>query len=386
MVLLNHQIVSLRLSKKVSVAVVLIATGCLDPYPPPLPKGEVNFLAVDGFLNSSNGLARVKLSRALPLESTSPFPPVQSASVRIARLGGTSFDLTEVAPGLYQTNRPDLQVGSSYRLELITPDRVEYQSDYVVLKQSPVLEDVSWTADEGGITIHVDSRDPTGNTRYYQWLYNETWEYDADVFSAFVVKFGTVVPRGLNDFVHVCYSSAESFRVMIGSTRHLTGDFINDYPLLYIPKASKKLSRTYSILVQQRALDETSYSYWLQLQQTSENLGGLFDPLPAESRGNIHSTTNPDKIALGYFTGGGVEEKRIFIRHGDLPDNLKVVKRRFCVNDTIPPFRIRDLADGTPLITPLGVPIPVGYVTTAKNCLDCRTEGGTLTKPSFWPN
>lgn len=150
----------------VSLAVLFILTGCLDPYPPPVAKGEINFLVVDAFLNSGNGLASVKLSRALPLEASTPYPPVLQADVRVERQDGIVFTIPEVKPGTYQVIRTDMQIGSNYRLLITTPDARNYQSDFVVLKQSPLLEDVSWTHEGDGISIHVDARDPSGSTRY----------------------------------------------------------------------------------------------------------------------------------------------------------------------------------------------------------------------------
>jgi hypothetical protein len=373
-----------RAAARTSFAVFILAVSCLDPYPPPVSNVEVNYLVVDGFLNSADGLARVKLSRALPLETEGSYPTVGQASVQVEKEDGSVFTLFESTPGIYSAVRSDLQVGSSYKLIIHTPDAKRYESDFVTLKQSPALEDVSWTQEAGGITIHVDTRDPSGSTRYYQWLYTETWEYDADKQSGFFVRNGFAVSRQAHERIDICYSTVASSKVLIGTTRDQSGDFINDYPLVFIPAGSKKLSRHYSILVQQRALDETSYNYWLQLQRTNENLGGLFDPLPTRVTGNIHRIDDSE-LVLGYFSGGGVEEKRIYIDPADLPEELRVVNRAFCPVDSVPSSFINNFRNGDALIAPYGTPIIIGYTLSTNSCMDCRSEGGVLTKPSFWP-
>ena len=253
------------------------------------------------------------------------------------------------------------------------------------MKQSPVLEDISWSPDDNGITIHVDSRDPSGTTRYYQWLYTETWEYDSDKTSSYIVRDGRAIFRNPNERINICYTTVKSSKVLISTTSDQSGDFINDYPLVHITRGSKKLSRNYSILVQQRALDESSYNYWLQLQRTTENLGGLFDPLPSQVTGNIHSTEDQTEVVLGYFSGGGVEEKRVYINHYDLPLHLRHVQRRFCPLDSIPVLQVRNMNDGEGLLDAYGVPAVVGYTYAESSCIDCRLEGGVTTKPSFWP-
>jgi hypothetical protein len=369
---------------RLGIVFILIVTGCLDPYPPPVTDAEVNFLVVDGFINSGTGEATVKLSRALPIDASEAHPPVRRAQVRVEKDDGTAIFLTENTPGNYTTVRNDLHIGSSYKL-IIQADGKEYESDFVKLKQSPVLEDLSWTQEGDGITVHVDSRDPAATTRYYQWVYTETWEYDADKESGYYARNGFAIPRQKSESIHICYSSVASSKVLIGTTQDQSGDFINDFPLVHITAGSKKLSRHYSILVQQRALDEDSYNYWLQLQRTTENLGGLFDPLPTQVTGNIHSKSDDKEVVLGYFSGGGVEERRLYINHQDLPDDLKFVKRRFCPVDSVNVQFLENYLDGDPLIGPYGTPVIIGYTVSTKACLDCRTEGGTLTKPSFWP-
>jgi hypothetical protein len=291
----------------------------------------------------------------------------------------------EVTPGTYKVNYGGLKIGSNYYLYIRTRAGDEYQSDPVQLRQSPILENVFWERDGDGITIKVDARDPGGSTRYYQWLYSETWEYDSDRASLFYVSGGTVVPRRLDERIDICYSSNESSKVLISTTRDQSGDVINDYPLVHITGGSKKLARLYSIKVQQRALDEASYNYWLQLQRTNENLGGLFDPLPSQVTGNVYSTGESKKPVLGYFSGGGVEEKRIFINNLDLPVDLRRVNRQYCPVDSILVRDIERYDEGYPVLTPYGVPVTIGYLLTTKPCVDCRTEGGVLTKPSFWP-
>lgn len=372
--------------RALSVLCLLAVSACLDPYPPPVSPANVDYLVIDGFLNSASSLASVSLSRALPLDSIADYPAEQGALVQVERTDGTVFNLPEVSAGQYEAIRPELAVGSSYRLLVRTADGQEYRSDYVTLKQSPVLEDVSWSKDGNGITIHVDSRDPSGETRYYQWLYKETWEYDSDKQSGYFVRNGFAVSRDLTgEKIHICYSSVESSKVFISTTSDQSGDVINDFPLVHIPRGSKKLSRHYSILVQQRALDEESYSYWLQLQRTTENLGGLFDPLPSPVTGNVKSVNNPREVVLGYFTGGGVEEKRIYINHYDLPVELRYINRQFCPVDSVDIGELRTRIDGDALMAPYGVPFVQGYTYSTPSCMDCRSEGGTLDKPAFWP-
>jgi hypothetical protein len=142
------------------------------------------------------------------------------------------------------------------------------------------------------------------------------------------------------------------------------------------------------MLVKQQALTEEAYNYWLSLQKTTEDLGGLFDPLPTELEGNIFCTSDPSETVIGYFSGSSVEEKRIFLTIRDLPDEVKKYNRPSCQIDTILVEDLRGAATGTLLISSIyneTYTKVIAYTTAQDMCIDCRVfGGGVLTKPDFW--
>jgi hypothetical protein len=153
---------------------------------------------------------------------------------------------------------------------------------------------------------------------------------------------------------------------------------------MFIPVRSQKITVKYSIKVQQRALTLEAYEFWTQLKKSTESLGGLFDPLPSQVLGNLHSADNSSEPVLGYFSGGQVDSKRIFIPARDIPRELRLPPIQLCPIDSIPIDQIRNYPDML-LIGSYGMPITEGYVTSSgRNCMDCRDDGGALTKPDFW--
>jgi hypothetical protein len=137
------------------------------------------------------------------------------------------------------------------------------------------------------------------------------------------------------------------------------------------------------MLVKQRALSKEAYDFYFQLKKSTESLGGLFDPMPAQVLGNLHSD-NPAEPVLGYFSGGEISEKRIFIALSDLPRDLIQLPRYNCPVDSIPVGDIRNTANIL-LINSYGPREILGYTTAAdRNCMDCRDEGGSIARPDFW--
>ncbi|HRI79399.1 MAG TPA: DUF4249 family protein, partial [Cyclobacteriaceae bacterium] len=170
--------------------------------------------------------------------------------------------------------------------------------------------------------------------------------------------------------------------LQLASTAHLTQNFVSEFPLTFIPLGSMKLSVKYSMLVSLRGVDETEYNYWQQIQKTTENIGGLYDPLPAQVLGNLHNDANASEKVLGYFSGGGIKEKRIYISFYDLPESLRWVSRGFCPLDTLKPI---DLKNSHGLLIVNILPNGAGYLYSNVDCVDCRFAGGVTTKPTFWP-
>lgn len=364
--------------------------SCLDPFEPPVSDSNVDYLVIDAFLNSGNRSVQVTLSKGLPLDApndTTSF--ISGADISVEGEDGSIIHVSQVGEGFYYASSPNIANGKRYQLRVITPENKEYLSDLVELKKSPTLDSVTWRATSDGVTIYVDSHDETGSTKYYQWVYTETWQYHSDRQSFFIwdPPTATAVPRSREQEVYTCYNNQNSTRVLISTTKQNTLDVVSDFPLALIKPGSIKLQVLYSILVQQRALDENAFNYWKNLQKTTENLGSLFDPLPSQVKGNIHNVKDGDEPVLGYFTGGEVQEKRLFIDVRELPKQLQFVIPRECKLDSIPFPELKNWKnDNMYVISTYGIPFPIGYTFTTGVCADCRELGGVLQKPDFWPN
>lgn len=370
--------------RKIYTSVLLfsaVMTGCIDPYDVPTGNEEIDILVVDGFLNSTEKSASVKLTKALALAKSTEYTNEHDALVTIEDTNGNTFYLDEKQVGRYEACALNISASTKYQLHIKTASGKEYRSELIELKQSPPIDSITWKPSPDGITIYVNAHDPTNRTRYYQWKYTETWEYNADYYSVYKIESGAVVPREANEIFYTCWNTAPSTRIMINSTLRLSSDIVHEFPLVFIERGSKKISRTYSMLLQQRALTDEAYNYWLQLQKTTESLGGLFDPLPYRLLSNVHNVADDADPVLGYFNGGSVTEKRVFIRFSDLPDYLLYIPAK-CMQDTL-----KDLTkynSSTYIIDAIGHP-PTGYLVAPTSCADCRATGGTLTKPDFWP-
>ncbi|MGC1241765.1 MAG: DUF4249 domain-containing protein [Chryseosolibacter sp.] len=363
--------------------------GCVEPYDPPLDDDDVNYLVVDGFLNATEHTATVRLTRTLPVKSEEAVPFETGAAVRVEDDHGSVYALTEIEPGKYSGDMGQVSTDRQYRLLVHTRDNREYASDFITIMESPPIDSISYAVEDGGIQFFVNTHDPSGKSKHYRWKYTETFEYHSNFYSAFMFSpQGGIAMRRPEQAINICWKTNVATEIMVGSTKHLKESVISRYPISFIPYGSLKLTVKYSLLVQQQALTEQAYDYWLNLEKSTENLGGLFDPLPSEVTGNIRSMTHPDEKVIGFFSGSTLHETRRYLRRNQLPEELWRLFRNnnYCTLDTIMLADLPTASTGTLLVDAIysmggGI---IGYTISMPHCVDCTTFGGVTAKPPFW--
>lgn len=371
-------------SRRIYTIVLIGMTSCLEPYSPPEITGSIDILVVDGFLNSSDNSATVRLSKAKPLSDETNEVIEVSALVQIEDENGNSQSLEGISGGYYSSSQMQLSAGTKYRLSIVRDDGRRYYSDFITLTTCPPIDSISWkpSAQSPGINIYANTHDDTGQTKYFQWTFDETWEYTSRYGSFYKIVNGAVALQDIP--MYRCWISKPSTAILVHSTAQLLSNTVREFPLTFIPVLSQKVSIRYSILVQQRAITKEAHDFWSQLKKSTENLGSLFDPLPSQVLGNVYSADDGSEPVLGYFSGGQVASKRIFIGFHELPLEIRLQPVLPCPVDSIPNASI-PFYSNTNLISTYGAPFPEGYTRSpGKNCMDCRDDGGNPTRPDYW--
>ncbi len=370
--------------RKVIIVLMVISASCLEPYNPPEISDSVDILVVDGFINSTDSSAIVKLTTATPLSAPDDIDTGVSALVQIEDEEGNAQTLIEVSSGYYALTKMQISTLKKYRVYIVRENDRRYYSEFINLTTCPPIDSVSFkiSRQSPGVNILVNTHDDSGNSEYFQWTFDETWEYTSKYGTGFKLVGGVVVPNDLD--VHRCYITKPSTEIHVSSTNHLSTNVVRDYPLVFIPVGSQKVSAKYSILVQQRTITKEAYDFWTQLKKSTESLGGLFDPLPSQVLGNVYSANDTSEPVLGYFSGGQVQEKRFFLLFSELPMEVRKQPTIPCQIDSLDFMELSFYPDIS-LIGSYGETLPEGYTTSyGKNCMDCRDDGGVLTRPDFW--
>jgi hypothetical protein len=369
---------------------VVFLSNCVEPYFPPTSDLNSHYLVIDAFLNGTSGSASVMISHTLPLYSTDEPAPEQGAVVTIQSDQGDVYILNPVSEALYSITGQDFSIEKNYQLHIRTAQNKEYVSSIVPLKFTPPIDSISWVINENVLELNVNTHDDTGGSVYYRWIVSETFEYVVPYPSSLIIENEIAVDRPDQLSIEKCWATEPLHHINIASSSHLSDDQISNFTVRMVDNADIRLSRKYSILIQQFSITEDAFFYWSNVKKTNETLGGLFDPMPGEVIGNIKCITDPNEPVIGFFSAALTDEKRRFITRDELPEDFVQFQHAHCEVDTIPPNWIRNIRDPDALISRAyryegGPPVFVGYTTSVASCRDCRKlAGGVTVKPDFW--
>jgi hypothetical protein len=360
-----------------------LVSSCREPYQPPVVLAQSNLLVVDAFLDGTDRSCTVVLSRSQDVSDTKTPPMEKKATIQLKDSKSNVFTLKETSEGHYTVSNINVDTQLKYQLSIKTEDGKSYQSDFVEIRNTPPIDDVTWKATEQGVQFYISTHDSEKKSIYYQYRFVETWEYVAAYPSNYEFKNGVPVPRFTE--IYRCWATAPSSAISIATSVKLSEDVISNFPFYLLARPSEKYLIRYSILVKQNVLTVEAYNYWQQLQKNTEKIGSLFDPQPSQIFSNVQNVNNPDEAVLGYFNAGITTEKRIFVSVSELPRNW-YFRDTQCRADTVlnanlgqhlSDILIGGLYRGSDLN-------PYGYSYTSITCGDCRSSGGTTTKPDFW--
>ena len=172
--------------------------------------------------------------------------------------------------------------------------------------------------------------------------------------------------------------------INILTTSGLAENKYKKYPLRYVNNRTQRLVYGLSINVSQYALSEMAYNYFNQIQVNISLNGELYEKQPLSIEGNLANLTNPDQVVLGCFYVAGIQSKRIFINK---IEDIEFNYNAFCAEGDLTKV-------GYPPIAANVYPIYIWFMDDTtwpphwiySCCYDCTEQGGTLSKPNFWPH
>jgi hypothetical protein len=353
-------------------------SSCIVRYYPKADEKEEKLVVV-GLITDQPGPDTIKLSISNPVGKIELARPMRGCIVKISDDLGQMYTLKETKNGAYITDSASFRgvPGRVYTLHVKTPPsngNLNYESFPMEMKPVPPIDSlyfekktfIEWPHPIDGCQIYFDVHDRDNTGKFYRWDYLETWEIQ--------------LPYKVTN--RRCWVMENSDKIILKNTSVTSANEIIRYPIYAIRDPIDRLGIKYSILVNQYSLNEDEYLYWERLKNTVEQVGGLYDMIPATIPNNLYCIEYPDEKVLGYFSVSARSSKRIFIKDYFRGFNTLY---EFCPSDTIVGTgTIPGLDTSVWIIVDNSDKIPPTRIITEKfGCADCRVRGIT-TEPAYW--
>lgn len=369
------------------IILFLCTFSCKQDYQPPALKTNPGYLVVEGIIDCKPGDSTTfKLSRTRGVsDSLLTSAPELNAQMTIVGSAGDTWQLKDRGNGNYVSAPLSLSTNEFYQIKITTSNGTQYISDTVAVHPAPPIDSLTWYQDDsaGDVHVRINTHDPTNKSIYYRWFYSELWEYHAPWYSELVLINGRIAYADTNTSIYTCWRGDNSSDILLGNSSALGQDRINQAQIAVIPRGAQKISVRYSMLATSYVLSQPAYNYWQVIQKNNQNLGSLFDPQPSQIYGNYHCVTNPKEPVIGFLSASTLQQLRFFIPNSQVHNWDTVSTECTTLQSYRDPvdFTIYHYADTN--YAPLYFSGNTLYV-TKKTCNDCRVQGGTTQRPSFW--
>lgn len=379
-------------SKSIFITFLLatfLLVACREEFNPEVNPMDTNLLVVEGYIAIDGSTSTIKLSRTGNLDQAQ-FRIESGAVLRLIGTASGTWSFQELEAGVYSISEI-LPVNQEYRLNIRLRNNETYESELLTPISTPELDEVTWSKGDSGVSIRVNTQG-TAEAQYFLWQYEEDWIFRSAIGTFYrydreTRRIEEVTPE---TDVSRCWNDSRIQRIAIENSRRFNGDLISDKEINLIPNLSEKLSARYSIWVKQYAIDRNAFDFWEIMRKNSEDIGGIFSPLPSLIGGNIKKVGDSNVSVIGYISMGIPSTKRIFITAEEVaPWPVRIPEYDNCSArpDTIPPSRYAEYFQSGNFmpVNPIfgDGPFPIAFRAAPAFCVDC-TQRGTNVKPDFW--
>ncbi len=395
---------------RILISSLLLLNACIEEFIPETLTFE-DFLVVEATITDEFKFQEIKLSRTFEF-GENPIKETQ-AIVQIIDDSQNSYNFFETESGNYVSNvKFSVEPNRTYTLKVTTKNSMSYTSSAVMLPSNTAqITDVSYSKStnsniEEGIDILVDSFDPSGNSKYYRYEFEETqriiapvWGHQKLIIISDIPPFKVeAIPRTEEN--RICYKTTISNNSIVQTeTNSLSEDRITKFPVKFISSNDSIIRDRYSILVKQHVQSLEAFTYYKVLNEFSSSENVFSENQPGFLEGNIFSNTSPNEKVIGFFEINSVSSKRLFLNFRDVFPNENLLPYFAPCVISLPALVDPENPNFSPLIDLINKGEVVYWQTNEdffgnfvedppfevvnRECGDC-TVYGTNIRPDFW--
>lgn len=356
---------SSRVLPPLLLTLLLLLSGCVDRFDPQLP-GNLDVVVVDGTLTNlpEPQIIRLNRSKSDPITSRPGFMPLTKAKVQVVVDSAQVVEAHETVDGVYYLPSDFRgQIGHAYQLRFTLSDGTTYLSTQQVMPSVPPIRQVRAEFNPNSLSptllngyqaahdFYIDTQDPEGQPNYYKWDW-KLWEKQEwcrtcaqGVYSInnVIIKyspFGYMYFELGSDLFEDCFYPPSSYfkdgirpywvydyrcrtkcwAIFFSSELNLFADgytdgaSINNRKIAQIPYYQHQGCL---VELRQSSLTPSAYRFFKELQEQTQNNGGVADPPPAASIGNVQNQAIPNELVVGFFTASAVSVHRYWLDRKD---------------------------------------------------------------------
>ena len=366
-----------------------ITASCIDEYNADLGDSDSNILVVEGnilsdefcqfYLTHSIGINEVGLNKEHLY--------INDATLRVVGSDGSSYEAKKIYPG-YGVQVGTLNPNVKYSLE-ITWDGAVFTTEPAFPLQTPKIDSMSYRQDSitGQVGIMVTEEAPNSKDPIYlRWFFDETWEIHSHYHPAFVYDPLKDNMRSIEEeekkFVGWKYGSSSS--IIVGNSAKFDNNHIRDFRIQSIDVTSDRLEQYYCIDVRQYAMSRAQYEYELARREISDEMGGIFAPLPSELFTNITCNDNKHR-AIGYVGVGMLQRGQLWINSQYVTYRDALYKYIEIITDEeLLKLTPKELYDIGYRITDDTEPMDGVWHWANQRGVDVTLRGASLVRPEWW--
>lgn len=311
---------------------VFSSVSCVDPYQLQTSNYE-EAIVIEASITNEVTKHEVKVSKTYRLEDDNGNASITDAEVFVTDSDGVQYNFEFDTNSYKSTSEFAALPEKQYTLTINTSNGKTYKSTpkklTTVNQIESVVPIVKTNLDgERGVSITVNSFDPTNTSKYYRYEYEETSKVTAPKWrpayaivnpdNSGVVGHPYIELLNRTAEARICYTPNKSNTIILTNTNNLIEDRVSEFEIKFLNQSDYTIAERYSILVKQYVESLESYTYYRILQELSQSGDVLSPNQPGFIAGNLFSVDNPNEKVVGYFNVSSVSEKRIFFNYTDL--------------------------------------------------------------------
>jgi len=315
---------------------VIVMSSCIDVFNF-TAELEERALVVEGFITTQPGIHQIRLSKADKFgpDYIGLNRPETLATVLIKDDLGRVTKLEEGNDrGIYSTEEGfSAEVGRSYNLEIILFDGKRYISKPEKVFQVPEIDSLTYhdvkrastdrLNEEYGVQVMAHFQDPAEESNYYYWkMLESTFVLVTEPHLTRREAPGLNLPFGIDDSgacCHRCFHTDIPKPTNIITTDDV--DFNGNYQrrmIAYLEDNGLRFKETYRLDLQHLSVSPETHRFLKLVDQQLRLTGSVFDPPPANIRGNMISLNDAAEEVLGHFFVSDERRLRIYIHKRNL--------------------------------------------------------------------